>query len=172
MFKDTTPIETLKHNFKNFDEARQWAKENIAGTYKNDHTNEDLTISNVTIGKYLSQKAVGKSVNRDAHLSVLIILPQLVKTSVLKEATADKKNSKNILEVQRLYGVISYEGNLYLVKLTVKVLREKRNNVYSYEVINTENPGINPGNLQAGTLEPSSSNKMGNSLLPDFLLFK
>jgi hypothetical protein len=56
-----------------------------------------------------------------------------------------------------LYGFINYEGNTYLVKLTVKVLREKRNNVYSYEVMKIENPGLSPGNPQTGTLEPSSS---------------
>jgi predicted nucleic acid binding AN1-type Zn finger protein len=140
MLESTTPIKTPKHSFKNFDEARRWAKANIVGTYKNNNTGEDMAISNVTIGKYLSQKAVEKSVNRDAHVSVLITLPQLVKTAILKEVTPDQKNSKNIREVRRLYGVVNYEENLYSVKLTVKVLREKRNNVYSYEVVDMKNP--------------------------------
>jgi hypothetical protein len=131
-----------------------------------------MAISNVTIGKYLSQKAVEKSVNRDAHLSALMLLPQLVKTSVLKETAPNQKNSKNILEVQRFYGATSYEKNLYPVKLTVKILRQKRNNVYSYEVIDIENPGLSPGNPQTGTLEPSSPKKVGNSLLPEFSVYK
>jgi hypothetical protein len=135
MFKDATPIETPKHSFKNFDEARRWAKEHIVGTYKNEHTGEDMTISNIAIGKYLSQKASEKSINLNLHLSTLMQLPKLIKISVLRETNSDAKNSKNIKEIQRLYGFINYEGNTYLVKLTVKVLREKRNNVYSYEVV-------------------------------------
>lgn len=99
MLEGTTPVETPKHSFKNFNEARRWAKANIIGTYKNDNTGKDMNISNVTIGKYLSQKAVEKSVNKDAHVSVLIMLPQLVKTAILKEVTPDQKNSKNIREV-------------------------------------------------------------------------
>jgi hypothetical protein len=42
MPENTTPVETPKHGFKNFDEARRWAKEHIVGTYKNESTGEDI----------------------------------------------------------------------------------------------------------------------------------
>jgi hypothetical protein len=63
MLKDATPIETPRHRFKNFDEARKWAKENIVGTYKNENTDEDISISKRVIEKYLSKKAVKKSIS-------------------------------------------------------------------------------------------------------------
>jgi hypothetical protein len=100
-------------------------------------------------------------------MSALTQLPKIVKTAILGEVAPDPKSSKNIQEVQRLYRAISYEGNLYPVRLTVKVLREKRNNVYSYEVIDIESPSLHPGNPQAGTLESSLPEKVGNSLLPE-----
>jgi hypothetical protein len=68
-------IETLRHDFKNIAEARSWAKENITGTYRNTNTNEDISISGKAIYKYLSEKAVSKSVNLNAHLSALKQLP-------------------------------------------------------------------------------------------------
>jgi hypothetical protein len=65
MLESTTPIEAPKHRFKNLDEARKWAKENITGTYNNKNTGEDISVSKTAIGKYLSEKAVSKSVNKE-----------------------------------------------------------------------------------------------------------
>jgi hypothetical protein len=171
MLEGTTPIDTPKHGFKNFDEARQWAKKNIIGTYKNDNTGENLRVSNKIIGKYLSEKAVKKSVSIDAHLSALMQLPSLVKTSILKESSPDSENSRNIKEVQRFYGAINYEGKTYLVKLTVKVLVDKINNVYTYEVIDIENPNgqkSRSDKSMAGTSESATPDNAGlvSSLLP------
>jgi hypothetical protein len=135
MFKDTIPIETPRHSFKNFDEARKWAKENIVGTYKNDNTGEDIYIAKNAIDKYLSKKAVEKSINRDAHLSALVKLPQLIKTSLLKETQQDRANNENIKNIQRFYGAISSEGKTHSVKITVKAIKTERNKAYSYEVM-------------------------------------
>jgi hypothetical protein len=85
MLEGTTPIETPKHSFKNFDEARKWAKENIIGTYKNENTGEDIYIAKNAIDKYMSASAVLKSVSKDAHMSALKAIPELLKTSLLKE---------------------------------------------------------------------------------------
>jgi hypothetical protein len=38
MLEEIIPIKAPKHNFKNFGEARKWAKENIVGMHKNDNT--------------------------------------------------------------------------------------------------------------------------------------
>lgn len=135
-----TPIDTPKHNFKNFNEARRWAKENIVGTYKNQDTGEDIRVSGTTIGKYLSEKAVIKSVSIDAHLSALRVLPNLVETAVLQEITPDKKNNPDVIEIQRFYGVIMYENSNYPVKLTIKVVVNEGKRAYSYEVLQIENP--------------------------------
>ncbi|MDR0711680.1 MAG: hypothetical protein LBF67_05000 [Prevotellaceae bacterium] len=140
MLEGTTPIETPKHSFKNFDQARKWAKENIVGMYKNSDTGEDIYISNGTIGKCLSQKAVEKSVSIDAHLAALMQLPKLIETAILREIKQDRDNNPQIKEIQRLYGFISYKEQTYPVKITVKVTQNKGNKAYSYEVTEIENP--------------------------------
>jgi hypothetical protein len=140
MLEGTTPIDAPKHSFKNFDEARRWARENIVGTYKNEHTGEDINVSKTAIDKYLSEKAVTKSVNMDAHLSALKQLPSLIKTSILRELKQDRDDNPEIKEIQRLYGAISYEGLTHPVKITVKVTRSQGNKAYSYEVMEIENP--------------------------------
>jgi hypothetical protein len=155
MLEGTTPVETPKHSFKSLNEARQWAKENIVGTYKNDNIGENLNISKTAIDKYLSMKAVKKSVNMDAHLSALKQLPKLIETSVLKETHPDKGDDINIKEIQRLYGAIDYERQTYPVKITVKVIKSGENNAYSYEVMEIENPDeqlSHPGSSSVGDI--------------------
>jgi ribosomal protein L25 (general stress protein Ctc) len=138
MLKDATLIEMPRHRFKNFDEARKWAKENIVGMYKNENTGEDISISRRAVDKYLSKKAVKKSISIDAHLSTLKVLPELIKTSILKETHPDKGEDVNIKEIQRLYGVVSYGEKKHPVKITVKIIKGEGNKAYSYEVMGIE----------------------------------
>ncbi|MDR3189318.1 MAG: hypothetical protein LBT94_09085 [Prevotellaceae bacterium] len=140
MLEGTTPIDAPKHRFKNFDEARRWARENIVGTYKNEHTGEDINVSKTAIDKYVSASAVLKSVNKDAHLSALGQIPKLIQTAILRERQQDRDNNQDIKEIQRLYGAISYEGAQYPVKITVKAYPTGSNKAYSYEVVKIENP--------------------------------
>jgi hypothetical protein len=134
------PVETPKHSFVNFAEARKWAKGNITGTYKNESTGERIRVSNSAIDKYLSKKAVEKSVSLDAHLSALTKIPELIETFVLSEVHPDRNNDSNIKEIQRLSGAIDYEGNVYPVKITVKSIINEGNKAYSYEVMEIESP--------------------------------
>ena len=142
-------IDTPKHNFKNIAEARTWAKKNIVSTYHNENTNEDISVSGKAIYKYLSEKAVKKSVNLDVHLSTLKQIPLLLKTALLKERSADKDNNPEIKEIQRLYGTINYDNQQHPVKITVKVVKNEGgpdyNKAYSYEVIEIENPTLRQG---------------------------
>ena len=142
MLDGTTPINTPKHDFKNFDEARKWANKNVVGTYKNTHSNEDINVSRRTIKKYLSASAVLKSVDKDTHLSALTELPVLIETSILKETYGDKNNNLDIKAIQRFYGAIDYENKIYPVKITVKAYPVGTNNAYSYEVMEIESPII------------------------------
>ncbi|MCL2028787.1 MAG: hypothetical protein FWG79_09935 [Bacteroidales bacterium] len=142
MLDGTTPINTPKHNFKNIKEANVWAKKNIVGAHKNIHTDENINVSGKAIDKYLSASAVFKSVSMDAHLSALKQLPELIKTSILKQAHLDKENGRHIREIQRFYGAISYEDNVYPVKITVKVYHSQDSKAYSYEVMKIESPTV------------------------------
>ena len=128
-------VVTPKHRFKNFDEARSWAKENIVGIHQNEDTKESVCIAKNTIGKYLSASAVLKSIDKDIHLSALMQLPKLIKTAVLKERQKDKHNNPDIKEIQRFYGAILYENNVYFVKITVKAYPVWQYKAYSYEVL-------------------------------------
>jgi hypothetical protein len=140
MIKATTIINTLKHNFKNFNEAKIWAKKHIVGTYRNEDTKNDIYIAKNAIDKYLSASAVLKSVNKDVHLSTLMVLPRLIETSVLSESQPDRDNNYHIKEIQRFYGTISYENTIFPVKITVKAIQNEGNKAYSYEVMKIESP--------------------------------
>ena len=82
-----------EHGFKNYAEAKTWAKEHIARTYSSEETGGkgDIRISNAAINKYLSQSAVDKSDSKDVHLSVLKVLPEVIRESVDAEQHADYK---------------------------------------------------------------------------------
>jgi hypothetical protein len=140
MLEGIIVIETPKHIFINFVEARQWAKENIVGCYRNNHTGIDISVSKTAVDKYLSASAVLKSVNKDAHLSAITQLPNLIETSLLKETKQDSRNNKDIKAIQRFYGAIHYENNIYPVKITVKAYQTGTNKAYSIEVIKIESP--------------------------------
>ena len=128
------PTDTSNHNFKNFYEAKLWAKRNIVGCYKNKSTGMDITISNKSIDKYLSSSAVLKSKSMDAHLSVLCILPHLIENAVLKEIQEDRDRNKDIKGILRFYSAINYQSQIYSVKITVKAY-SNGSKAYSYEVI-------------------------------------
>ena len=133
--EETIPIATTGRRFKNFDEARQWAKSNIIGTYINRNTGEELNISKTAIDKYLSSSAVLKSIDKDAHLSVITILPTLIISAVLKETKQDRENNRDIKAIRRYYNFIVYENTTFTVKITVKAYPFGNNKAYSYEVM-------------------------------------
>ena len=133
-------ISVLKeHGFANFKEARKWAKENIAGDYINPEIG-NVHISGTAIEKYLSQKAVEQSDNKDIHLSALRILPKVIETSIVGEIHSDKNNNDNIKDIVRVFAAIKIGGVLYRVKTTVKRYNNEseKTKAYSYEVTEIE----------------------------------
>ena len=170
-----------EHGFKNYGEAKRWAKEHIARTYGSEETGGKgrVRISNTAIDKFLSESAVGKSENKDVHMGVLKVLPDVLKTSVDAETHPDflkgedgergPKNgmNKDVL-VHRLYGAVEMGGKMYRVKITLKEdVRNKNlaNKAYSYEATKIE--------LLAGTLgkpenvddAPNTSNSLSAAKL-------
>ena len=123
------------HGFKNFAEARKWAKENIVGSVQQPEIGE-VNISGTAVDKYLSQKAVEKSDGKDIHLSALHVLPRIIEESIVGEIHADRDNNQNVRDIVRLYGAININGNYYRVKTTVKryINVNEKTKVYSYEV--------------------------------------
>lgn len=141
------------HGFKNYKEAKSWAKSNIARTYSNEETGGkgEIRISNAAIDKYLSESAIEKSDSKDVHMAVLRILPDVIRESVDAEQHADylkgkdgmrdKKNGINPdVTIHRLYGAVRMNGKLYRVKVTLKENKRTRETTkaYSYEATKIE----------------------------------
>ena len=145
------------HGFKNFAEARKWAKENIVGTVKQSEIGE-VNISGTAVDKYLSQKAVEKSVSIDVHFSALRVMPRIITNSFVGETHEDKKGDEHIKDIVLLYGAIDIEGKTYRVKTTVKRYNDPitKTKAYSYEVTEIEPLDVEHGNEV--THSPNSSN--------------
>ena len=163
-----------EHGFKNYAEAKTWAKEHIARTYSGKETGGkgDIRISNAAVDKYLSQSAVDKSDSKDVHLSVLKVLPKVIRESVDAEQHADFKKGEDGVRsaenginpdvtIHRLYGAVRMDGKVYRVKVTLKedTQNEKlAKKAYSYEATKIE--------LLAGTLvkpeddDPNTNNSI------------
>ena len=157
------------HGFKNYAEAKAWAKEHIARTYSGEETGGkgDIRISNAAVDKYLSQSAVDKSESKDVHLAVLKVLPDVIRESVDAEQHADFKKGEDGVRsaangvnpnvtIHRLYGAVRMDGKLYRVKVTLKEDKTSKEPKvpHSYEATKIE--------LFAGTLGNSD-----NSLSPN-----
>ncbi len=162
------------HGFKNYAEAKTWAKEHIARTYSGEETGGkgDIRISNAAVDKYLSQSAVDKSESKDVHLAVLKVLPDVIRESVDAEQHADFKKGEDGVRsaenginpdvtIHRLYGAVRIDGKVYRVKVTLKedTQNEKlAKKAYSYEATKIE--------LLAGTLvkpeddDPNTNNSI------------
>ena len=158
-----------EHGFKNYAEAKTWAKEHIARTYSGEETGGkgDIRISNAAVDKYLSQSAVDKSESKDVHLAVLKVLPDVIRESVDAEQHADFKKGKDGVRsaenginpnvtIHRLYGAVRMDGKVYRVKVTLKEDKTSKEPKvpHSYETTKIE--------LFAGTLGNSD-----NSLSPN-----
>lgn len=93
--------------------------------------NLSVRISNGAIDKFLSQSAVEKSDSKDVHMSVLKVLPNVLKSSIDVEIlpdflkgkdgklSAENGINKDVL-VHRLYGAVDIDGMIYSVKITLK----------------------------------------------------
>ena len=142
-----------EHGFNSFEEANVWAKENIVRTLTNEETGGkgEIRISNNAISKFLSESAVAKSDNKDVHLSVLRVLPNVIKESVDAEQHPDYKKGEDgnrsaengineNVTIHRLYGAVDIDGKLYRVKVTIKEDRTNKDSktTYSYEATKIE----------------------------------
>ena len=168
------------HGFKNFDDGRKWAKENIARTYDNEETNGkgNIRISNTAIDKFMSEKAVAKSESKDVHMAVLKVLPDIIRESVdaeqheyrIKDENGIRKAGNTVnpdVMIHRLYGAVDIAGKIYRVKVTLKenVRTKETSKAYSYEATKIE---LLSG--QSGDVTMTSPRNDNNSILTAKLL--
>lgn len=132
--KEVAVVEAdANHGFANYKEAKAWAKQHVSKVYNNEETGGkgDVRISNAAIDKFMSQSAVDKSDGKDVHMSVLKVLPEVLKNSIDVETHPDflkgadgKRRPENGMNkdvlVHRCYGAVSIDGKPYRVKITLK----------------------------------------------------
>ena len=178
------------HDFKGehpSDLASELAKKNLITT-KEDKENGRLPkmidgtpyeISNNAISKYLSGKALKKSNDFDAHLSVLKALKDVIANSIDVEIHPDylkendirttNKYGDNVL-IHRLYGAISIDGKIYRVKTTMQEFRgNESNRPHSYEVTKIE---LLDSSMAAGESATVNGELYPNNSIPATKLLK
>lgn len=129
--KETEIIKSVK-SFKNISEAKDFAKENFQGkSFRNKDTGEDILVSRNSIDKTLSSKAFNQSENQNAHIKTMGILDKIIENSILVEEHSDKNNSQDVEGVQRFYGAVEIDGDVYRVKTTVKQIKNEGNKYYT-----------------------------------------
>ena len=152
-----------EHGFKNFEEAKRWAKNNIVGAYNNPEIGE-VNVSNTSLEKMLSGKAVAKSDNTDVHLSALKVLPQIIENSIVGEVHEDRNNDTNIKDIVRLFGCVNINGKNYRTKTTVKRYANvnDKTKAYSYEITEIELLDGENGtpHTQSADFAPTSNNSI------------
>ncbi|MDR1542839.1 MAG: hypothetical protein LBS50_00215, partial [Prevotellaceae bacterium] len=150
-FKSVNVI-PVSMRFKNFQAAKEWAENNIAGIYEKEQTGGKgrIEISKGAISKFFNNSAVVKSENAEIHKSVISVLPEVIKNSVVGETHPDYKKIDGVrkpkngiipnTKIHRLFGAVELDGKIYRVKTTVKYFTDKsnENKVHSYEVIKIE----------------------------------
>jgi hypothetical protein len=102
----------------------------------------EVTISNNSIDKILSGKAVDKSFNSHAHFLAAANIEKLFSNAIepFRFPLNPEKNNENYREVKRLYAPMAFEGRIILVKFTVIVMLNKKEGkrIYSLEAIDTD----------------------------------
>ena len=114
---------------------------------------------------------VAKSDSRDIHLSVLKVLPEVIRESVDSEQHPDYKKGEDGIRgvkngvnehvtIHRLYGAVNVDGKTCRVKVTLKEYADKNepSRAYSYEATKIE---LLAGTLVDGkTTDPSTNNSI------------
>ena len=114
---------------------------------------------------------VAKSDSRDVHLSVLKVLPEVIRESVDAEQHPDYKKGEDGIRgvkngvnehvtIHRLYGAVNVDGKTCRVKVTLKEYADKNepSRAYSYEATKIE---LLAGTLVDGkTTDPSTNNSI------------
>ena len=160
--------------FNNREEAEKWGKENIAQTLDDEKSGGKgvIIISKNAIGKFCSDSAIKKSVNRDIHFKTLQMIPELIHDGAIVEnhpdylkGTNGKRSPENgigsqFVTIHVLYGAVEINDVLYRVKVTLKEdpSSGKPNGAYSYETTKIEL--MDGQNGQAVTSPRNSNNSI------------
>ena len=132
-YKSTSYINTLRNKlFKDLEEH--------LGIIKNKETNIEARLSNSSIDKMASGKAINKSKNNgftvEEHFEVASQITELFKNADLVETTPDKKGSENLISIKRFdCDTDLLSGKKVTAHITVKESLQHGHKIYSIEVM-------------------------------------
>lgn len=130
-----------KRTANSFAQVKELAKAFLNKTLHNDETGIDAVISRANLEKMLSGKAHSKSTSLHDHLLAVANVDSLFKNAIHGWTEPYNKNdSPDVVGVHKMFAPLNIDGNVKLVKLTVKELKpEQGNRVYSVETIEIGN---------------------------------
>ena len=114
---------------------------------KNRATGMEAKVSRSNVAKMLSGKAVDKSVSPAVQALAVANVDKLFELARLGETRPDRAGDPHIVAIHRFFApLVTQEGQVYQVKLTVKELAGEANKVYTVEALEIESatPSMDP----------------------------
>jgi hypothetical protein len=132
---------TMEHKVHSYDEARIFLKELINKPLIN-KSGIEATLSNKSVDKILSGKAMNKSFDKEAHFLAIANLKKLF-FNTIEPYQFEKnlsKNNEHLKAIRRLYTPMVFNDKVVPVKFTVKEMESKVTGarIYSIEAINAD----------------------------------
>lgn len=130
-----------KRQANSFDQVKTLAKSFLNKPLHNNETGIEAIISRANLDKMLSGKAHAKSTSLHDHLLAVANVDMLFENAIHGWTEPYNKNSSDdVVGVHKMFAPLNIDGNVKLVKLTVKELKpEQGNRVYSVETIEIGN---------------------------------
>ena len=173
-------VKTGRADFNNKADAMAWAEKNIIGLMGNEDTGGkgEINISNKSVDEMLNLNQRTKSSSNEVHYAALTKLREIIHDSEIVDAHPDYNKDKNEkrtplaginkdVNIDVLYGALSFEGDIYRVKTTIKrfIDENAKSKAYAYDVQKIEVlPGI-ADNSNNATVSKGSTTITGNILL-------
>jgi cobalamin biosynthesis protein CobT len=139
--EEVREIAKIDREAHTYEEARLALKE-VVNKPLTSRSGLQATISNKTVDKILSGKAVDQSFDREAHFLAAANLEKLF-SNAMEPFNFDKdteKNNEHLKAIRRLYAPMAFNGRIVPVKFTVKEMDNERDGtrIYSLEAIDVD----------------------------------
>lgn len=141
VLEEVREMAAMMRKVRSYDEARSSLRE-LTNRHLTSKSGLEATISNKSVDKILSGKAIGKSASKEAHFLAVANLERLFSNAIepFEFPFDPEKSNENYLEIKRLYAPMAFVKRIIPVKFTVMVMRNEREGkrIYSLEAINVD----------------------------------
>ena len=131
----------MEYKAYSYDEARVFLAKSINKPLIN-RSGIEATLSNKSVDKILSGKAMDKSFDKEAHFLAVANLTKLFSNAIepYKFEKNLSKNNEHLKAIRRLYAPMVFNDTIIPVKFTVKEMESKIAGfrIYSIEAINAD----------------------------------